>query len=104
MIALAKQFDLPGGFCAYEGGPDIGGGSRVNIANRIRAIRDPRQGDLYKRNFADCFWDLGGHLAMQFALSGPYSRYGAWGLTDDVSKPDRNALFREVRQLIGGER
>ena len=43
MIALARQFELPGGFCAYESGPDIGGGSRVNIANRIRAIRDPRQ-------------------------------------------------------------
>jgi len=104
MIALAKQFDLPGGFCAYESGPDIGGGSRVNIANRIRAIRDPRQRDLYKRNFADCFWDLGGNLAMQFTLSGAYSRYGAWGLTDDVSKPDRNALFQEVRELIGGGR
>jgi hypothetical protein len=104
MIALAKKFDLPGGFCAYESGPDIGGGSRVNIANRIKAVRDPRQGDLYKRNFVDCFWDLGGNLAMQFTLSGAYNRYGAWGLTDDVSKPDRNALFQEVRQLIGGER
>ena len=104
MVALARQFDLPGGFCAYESGPDIGGGSRVNIANRIKAIRDPRQADLYKRNFADCFWDLGGNLAMQFTLSGGYSRYGAWGLTDDLSKPDRNALFQEVRQLIGGER
>jgi hypothetical protein len=104
MIALAKEFDLPGGFCAYESGPDIGGGSRVNIANRISAIRDPRQRDLYKRNFADCFWDLGGNLAMQFTLSGDYSRYGAWGLTDDVSKPGRNALFPEVRQLIGDER
>ena len=39
MVALAKQYGLPGGFCAYESGPDIGGGSRVNIANRIRAIR-----------------------------------------------------------------
>ena len=104
MVALAKKFDLPGGFCAYESGPDIGGGNRVNIANRIKAIRDPRQADLYKRNFADCFWDLGGNLAMQFTLSGSYSRYGAWGLTDDVSKPDRNALFPEVRQLIGGKK
>ena len=104
MVALARKFDLLGGFCAYESGPDIGGGSRVNIANRIKAIRDPRQADLYKRNFDDCFWDLGGNLAMQFTLSGSYSRYGAWGLTDDVSKPDRNALYQEVRQLIGGVR
>jgi hypothetical protein len=76
----------------------------VNRANRIRAIRDPRQAMLYQHNFADCFWDLGGNLAMQFTLSGAYSRYGAWGLTDDLSKPDRNSLFPEVRQLIGGER
>jgi hypothetical protein len=48
------------------------------------------------------FPDLGGNLAMQFTLSGAYSRCGARGLTDDVSKPDRNALFPEVRQLIGG--
>jgi hypothetical protein len=104
MVALAKQYGLPGGFCAYESGPDIGGGSRVNIANRIRAIRDPRQRELYRRNFADCFWDLGGNLAMQFTLAGAYSRYGAWGLTDDVSHPDRNALFPGVRELIGGQK
>ncbi|MGC9943441.1 MAG: hypothetical protein ABSE48_16565 [Verrucomicrobiota bacterium] len=104
MVALARRFALPGGFVAYESGPDIGGGSTVNSANRIRAIRDPRQAMLYQHNFADCFWDLGGNLAMQFTLSGAYSRYGAWGLTDDLSKPDRNSLFPEVRQLIGGER
>jgi len=104
MVALARKYGLPGGFCAYESGPDIGGGSRTNIANRIRAIRDPRQADLYQRNFADCFWDLGGNLAMQFTLSGGYSRYGAWGLTDDVSNPDRNGLFPKVRQLIGGRK
>jgi len=101
MVALARKYELPGGFCAYEGGPDIGGGSRVNIANRIRAIRDPRQRDLYRANFAAGFWDLGGNLAMQFTLASSYNRFGAWGLTDDVAHPDRNALFPEVRQLIG---
>src|ERR1035437_10635929 len=39
MIALAKKFDLPGGFCAYESGPDIGGGGRGNIANRNQNVR-----------------------------------------------------------------
>jgi hypothetical protein len=101
MVALAKQFGLRGGFCAYESGPDIGGGREANIANRILAIRDPRQADLYKENFASGFWDLGGNLAMQFTLAGPYSRFGAWGLTDDIAIPDRNSLFGAVRQLIG---
>jgi len=101
MVELAKRYGLPGGFCAYESGPDIGGGKTANIANRIRAIRDPRQAELYKRNFAAGFWDLGGNLAMQFTLASSYSRFGAWGLTDDIAKPDRNSLFGEVRELIG---
>ena len=41
---------------------------------------------------------------MQFTLAGSYSRYGAWGLTDDVAHPDRNALFPGVRELIGGRK
>ena len=101
MVKLARRFELPGGFCAYESGPDIGGGRIENIGNRIRAVRDPRQADLYRMNFANCLWDLGGNLAMQFTLSGAYSRYGAWGLTDDVSKPDRNSLFQAVRDCVG---
>jgi len=101
MVALAKRFGLPGGFCAYESGPDIGGGRRTNITNRILAIRDPRQKDLYQLNLTKEFWDLGGNLAMQFTLAGPYSRYGAWGLTDDIANPDRNSLFKAARELIG---
>jgi hypothetical protein len=101
MVALARQYRLPGGFCAYESGPALGIGSTTNLANRIEAIRDPRQADIYRENFASCFWDLGGNLAMQFALEGAYTRYGAWGLTDDLSNPDRNSLFGAVRQLIG---
>jgi len=101
VVALARRYNLAGGLCAYEGGPDIGGGRTDNIGNRILAIRDPRQGELYRQNLTTGYWDLGGNLAMQFTLSGPYSRYGAWGLTDDVSIPDRNALFGVVRELIG---
>ena len=101
MVALAKRFELPGGFCAYESGPDIGGGRRTNITNRILAIRDPRQKDLYQLNLTKYFWNLGGNLAMQFTLAGPYSRYGAWGLTDDIANPDRNSLFKAARELIG---
>ena len=101
MVELAKRFGLPGGVCAYESGPDIGGGRKSNIANRIRAVRDPRQAELFKRNLSDCFWNLGGNLAMQFTLAGPYSRFGAWGLTDDIAKPDRNGLFGAARELVG---
>lgn len=100
-IDLARAYGLPGGVCSYEGGPSLGVGKTDNLANRIRAVRDPRQKDIYEFNFADCFWELGGNLAMQFTLAGPYTRYGAWGLTDDMSDPDRNSLFQAVRELVG---
>ncbi len=101
VVHLAEEYGLPGGFCSYEGGPGIGVGNQVNLANRIQAVRDQRQRDIYKLNFAEGFWDLGGNLAMQFTLAGPYTRYGTWGLTDDISNPDRNSLFQAVRELIG---
>lgn len=100
-IALAKARGLKGGVCGYEGGPDTGGGRTENIANRIRAVRDPRQKELYKRNFAEGFWDLGGNLAMQFTLSTRFSRYGTFALTDDVAHPDRGPLFAAARELVG---
>jgi len=103
VIDLADAWNLPGGMCTYEGGPDIGGGSTTNIANRIMAVRDPNQKDVFKRNYADNLWDLGGNLVMQFTLASSYNRYGAWGLTDDMKYPDRNYLFQGVRELLGDE-
>ncbi|MBN2355163.1 T9SS type A sorting domain-containing protein [candidate division KSB1 bacterium] len=100
-IQMAKKWGLPGGFCSYEGGPDHGGGSTVNVANRIRAERDPGMGDVLKYNYGDCFGALGGTLAMQFTLSSAFSRYGCWGLTDDINNPDRNHKFQAVRELVG---
>jgi hypothetical protein len=100
-IQMAKTWGLPGGFCSYEGGPDHGGGSTDNVANRIRAERDMGMADVLKYNYADCFSDLGGNLAMQFTLSSAFSRYGCWGLTDDINNPDRNNKFQAVRDLIG---
>ncbi len=104
VVELAQRYKLPGGFCAYEGGPDLGVGRMANLGNRIHAVRDPRQKDIYKMNLADGFWDLGGNIAMQFALAGRYTRYGAWGLTDDVNHPDRNSLFQAARELTGDGR
>ena len=100
-IAEANSWGLSGGFCSYEGGPSHGGGSTENVANRIRAERDPRMADVYKYNIDDAFFKLGGNLAMQFTLSSAYNRYGCWGLTDDITDPDRNHKFQAVRDLIG---
>ena len=99
-IAYAAELGLAGGFCSYEGGPDHGGGSSTNIANRILAERDPGMAEVFKYNIDDAFWQLGGNLAMQFTLSSAYNRYGCWGLTDDITDPDRNYKFQAARELI----
>ncbi len=99
-IAKAREWDLPGGFCFYEGGPDHGGGSTVNIENRIRAERSEEMAEVFKYNYQDGFFDLGGNLAIQFTLTSAYNRYGCWGLTDDINNPDRNYKFQAARELI----
>lgn len=101
-IATAAAWNLPGGFVSYEGGPDHGGGSTDNIANRIMAERNQGMYEMMQYNLKDAFIDLGGKLAMQFTLTSAYSRYGCWGLTDDVSVPHRNYKLAAVRDLISG--
>ena len=101
-IATAAAWNLPGGFVSYEGGPDHGGGSTENMANRILAERSQEMYDLMQYNLKDAFMDLGGSLAMQFTLTSSYNRYGCWGLTDDVTVPYRNFKLAAVRDLLLG--
>ncbi|MGV3613730.1 MAG: hypothetical protein ACO1SV_00225 [Fimbriimonas sp.] len=86
VIAVARKYGLHP-FC-YEGGPDTGGGDPTNVANRIRAHRDPRMGDLVTHDLRDNWFALGGDLFMYFTLTSAASRYGYWGLTDDVTRLD----------------
>ena len=97
-----SSLNLPGGFASYEGGPDHGGGSTENITNRIMAERNQGMYDLMQYNLKDAFIDLGGALAMQFTLTSAYSRYGCWGLSDDVSVPHRNYKLAAIRDLLMG--
>jgi len=100
-IAKAASYGLTGGFVSYEGGPDHGGGSTTNIANRILAERDSLMGELLKFNYDTAFLALGGALAMQFTLSSGYNRYGCWGLTDDIAHPGRNYKYNAIRSIVG---
>jgi hypothetical protein len=100
-IAKAASWQLSGGFCSYEGGPDHGGGSTDNIANRIAAERHADMGEILIYNYDDAFFKLGANLAMQFTLSSSYNRYGCWGLTDDISNLDRNYKYQAARILTG---
>lgn len=102
-IEAAGDWNLPGGYCIYEGGPDHGGGSTENVGNRIRAERTKRMGELLRYNMDDAFLKQGGTLFMHFTLTSAYTRYGCWGLTDDVANPDRNYKYRAVKELVNGE-
>ncbi|MCB0395873.1 MAG: T9SS type A sorting domain-containing protein [Flavobacteriales bacterium] len=99
-IAKAAAWNLPGGFSSYEGGPDHGGGSTTNIANRILAERTLRMCEEMRYNLDDAFIQLGGKLAMHFTLTSSYNRYGCWGLTDDVKVPHRNFKYQCIKDLL----
>ena len=102
-IEKASQWNLPGGYVSYEGGPDHGGGSTANITNRILAERSEGMCEALLYNYDDAFLQLGGTLAMQFTLTSSYNRYGCWGLTDDVNVPDRNFKFDCLWELLSGD-
>lgn len=99
-IKTAADYGLVGGYFSYEGGPDHGGGSTTNLANRITAERSAGMADVFKYNIDDGFFQLGGNIAVQFTLTSSYNRYGCWGLTDDITNPDRNHKFQAARELI----
>ncbi|MBN1128661.1 MAG: hypothetical protein JXA71_06725 [Chitinispirillaceae bacterium] len=98
-VKLAADRGLAGGYCSYEGGPDHGGGGTTNIANRIMAERDNEMGAVWTLNFDDAFFKAGGNLAMQFTLSSAYTRYGCWGLTEDITDPERNVKYKAAKLL-----
>ena len=60
-------------------------------------------GDLLKNNYGPAFLDLGGNLAMHFILSSAYTRYGSFGLTDDITIPERNHKYGALRELAAGQ-
>ncbi len=80
--AVARSFGLK--HVVYEGGPDNGGGSTVNIGNRILANRHPGMKDVIIHDIKDNWFAQGGDLYMYFTLSSAYSRYGCWGATEDI--------------------
>jgi hypothetical protein len=98
-IKFAHDKGLAGGFCSYEGGPDHGGGDVTNIANRIKAERDSKMAVIWTFNYDNAFFKIGGNLVMHYSLSSAYTRYGCWGLTDDITKPDRNGKYKAAKLL-----
>ena len=69
----------------YEVGPDVGGGSTVNVASRILANRLPKMKELLIHDYRDNWKPLGGDLYLYFAFCSAASRYGCWGLSEDIA-------------------
>ncbi len=79
--AIADRYGLK--YAQYEIGPDNGGGKVENVANRIRANRLPSMKGLVLYD-ANKWFEMGGDMYMYFAAPGGYSRYGCWGLSEDI--------------------
>ena len=97
---LADQYNL--NFDAYEGSPGHKVNSTKNIANRIRAERSPRMGELVKRTLVDAWFANGGDLYMYFATSKYYTKSGFWGMSDDITQLDRGFKHQALLEVING--
>lgn len=84
---------------AYEGGPGDNVGSTAALAARIRAHRDPRMRELVRRDLAENWYPLGGDLHMYLEIASAYSRFGCWGLTEDIVNLDTPKL-NGVKDLV----
>jgi hypothetical protein len=96
--AIADRHGLK--HCQYEIGPDVGGGDPTNVANRIRANRLPAMEGLLLHDALDNWFDRGGDLYMYFSHISGYSRFGCWGLSEDVDKLD-TPKWRAIYKLTG---
>lgn len=96
--AIADRYGLK--HCQYEIGPDVGGGDPKNVANRIRANRLPAMEGLLLHDALDNWFDRGGDMYMYFAHISPASRFGCWGLSEDVDRLD-TPKWRAIYKLTG---
>lgn len=85
---------------AYEGGQHLQDQGDVgNAEAKIAANRDPRMGQAIATYLRG--WNaLGGDLFMYFTLTSGYSKWGSWGLVEDVAKtsPKYDAVLRVLEQ------
>ncbi len=87
-VALANQYGLRGGLLAYECGFDAGQGT-PGLPNKIAAAYLPAIRPLVKQYLTN-WQSAGGGLACWFTLTCQYTKYGQWGLTEDLATA-RNA-------------
>ncbi|SDX62115.1 S-layer homology domain-containing protein [Paenibacillus sp. CF384] len=99
LITLADQYGLKS--YTYEGGPDSGGGSTINVENRIAAHRSERMGDLVRYDVGNNFLDKNGDMFMYFTLTSGYNRYGMWGASEDILDNLDTPKYKALTSLLG---
>jgi hypothetical protein len=95
--AIADSYGVK--YTQYEVGPDTGGGKTENVANRIRANRLPGMKDVVLYD-ATKWFAMGGDMYMYFAAPGGYSRYGCWGLSEDIRQLN-TPKWQAIYELTG---
>jgi hypothetical protein len=78
---LARYYRLHS--LCYEGATALEGAHSLPI--KILANRDPRI-EKTITDYLNFWYSQGGGLFMYYNLAGSYSKYGCWGLTDDIRK------------------
>jgi hypothetical protein len=95
--ATAQKYNLR--YITYEGGQHIILPNNAALLTQIE--RDPRMYDLYK-SFLDDWQAKAGDTFTLFALTGPISGYGAWGLSEYAGQPIAEApKMRAARSFLG---
>jgi hypothetical protein len=92
---IADHYELK--HCQYEGGPGSDVGKLVDVANFIRASRDPGMKDLIVHDAQDNWFGRGGDIYIYFDEVGGYSRWGCWGLSEDIDNlntPKWQAIYQ----------
>jgi uncharacterized protein (TIGR03437 family) len=98
--SIAAEFGLR--HTIYEGGPDVGGGSTLNVGNRILVNRLDGIKDLVRHDMKTNWFDRGGSEYMYFSHIGPCSRFGCWGAAEDVANLETPKMAALKELTAGG--
>ena len=94
---IAQKYNLR--YVTYEAGQHVVLPNNVDLLKQIE--RDPRMYDLYK-SYINTWQSQFGDLMTLFAMTGPISGYGAWGMTEYNGQPiDQTPKLRAVRDFLG---
>ena len=95
--AVAQKYNLR--YITYEAGQHVVLPNNLTLEQQIE--RDPRMYDLYKSFMNGWQAQVGDTLTM-FALTGPVSQYGSWGLSEYAGQPAaQTPKMRAVLEFMG---